>query len=183
MTGPLLEQVKARWRKLSLRFGRRESIFWALLATFALALAVPGGIFSWRLIADESASVEQAFAAELKRKTELFALTVTEPLWNFDKAAAERLAETFLRDERVVGLQVRDASLGEFLRIERQASRSRQIHRLEAEVTRNGKRIGRIEVAVDDGADFAVVEELRVWLRYRSEKYFGDHRTPPKGRK
>jgi len=26
-----------------------------------------------------------------------------------------------------------------------------------------------------------VPQELRVWLRYRSEKYFGDHRTPPKG--
>ena len=25
-----------------------------------------------------------------------------------------------------------------------------------------------------------VPQELRVWLRYRSEKYFGDHRTPPK---
>jgi hypothetical protein len=25
-----------------------------------------------------------------------------------------------------------------------------------------------------------VPQELRVWLRYRSEKYFGPHRTPPK---
>ena len=25
-----------------------------------------------------------------------------------------------------------------------------------------------------------VPQALRVWLRYRSEKYFGDHRTPPK---
>ncbi len=24
-----------------------------------------------------------------------------------------------------------------------------------------------------------VPQELRVWLRYRSEKYFGDHRTKP----
>ncbi len=24
-----------------------------------------------------------------------------------------------------------------------------------------------------------VPQELRTWLRYRSEKYFGDHRTPP----
>ena len=24
-----------------------------------------------------------------------------------------------------------------------------------------------------------VPQELRVWLRYRSEKYFGAHRTPP----
>ncbi len=24
-----------------------------------------------------------------------------------------------------------------------------------------------------------VPQALRVWLRYRSEKYFGDHRTPP----
>ncbi len=24
-----------------------------------------------------------------------------------------------------------------------------------------------------------VPQSLRVWLRYRSEKYFGDHRTPP----
>jgi len=24
-----------------------------------------------------------------------------------------------------------------------------------------------------------VPQELRVWLRYRSEKYFGQHRTPP----
>jgi hypothetical protein len=28
-----------------------------------------------------------------------------------------------------------------------------------------------------------VPQELRVWLRYRSEKYFGDHRTPPGGGK
>jgi hypothetical protein len=26
-----------------------------------------------------------------------------------------------------------------------------------------------------------VPQVLRVWLRYRSEKYFGDHRTPPGG--
>ncbi len=26
-----------------------------------------------------------------------------------------------------------------------------------------------------------VPQELRVWLRYRSEQYFGAHRTPPKG--
>lgn len=24
-----------------------------------------------------------------------------------------------------------------------------------------------------------IPQELRVWLRYRSEKYFGPHRTPP----
>jgi hypothetical protein len=28
-----------------------------------------------------------------------------------------------------------------------------------------------------------VPQVLRVWLRYRSEKYFGDDRTPPGGRK
>ena len=27
-----------------------------------------------------------------------------------------------------------------------------------------------------------VPQELRVWLRYRSEKYFGEHRTPPGSR-
>lgn len=27
-----------------------------------------------------------------------------------------------------------------------------------------------------------VPQSLRVWLRYRSEKYFGDHRTKPRGR-
>lgn len=27
-----------------------------------------------------------------------------------------------------------------------------------------------------------VPQELRVWLRYRSEKYFGEDRTPPRGR-
>ena len=27
-----------------------------------------------------------------------------------------------------------------------------------------------------------VPQVLRVWLRYRSEKYFGDDRTPPRGR-
>ena len=26
-----------------------------------------------------------------------------------------------------------------------------------------------------------IPEVLKVWLRYRSEKYFGDHRTPPGG--
>ncbi|MEM9006030.1 MAG: Precorrin-3B methylase [Cyanobacteria bacterium P01_F01_bin.86] len=28
-----------------------------------------------------------------------------------------------------------------------------------------------------------VPQVLRVWLRYRSEKYFGDHRTPPGGKR
>jgi hypothetical protein len=28
-----------------------------------------------------------------------------------------------------------------------------------------------------------VPQELRVWLRYRSEKYFGEGRTKPKGKK
>jgi hypothetical protein len=28
-----------------------------------------------------------------------------------------------------------------------------------------------------------VPQVLRVWLRYRSEKYFGEHRTPPGGGK
>ncbi len=28
-----------------------------------------------------------------------------------------------------------------------------------------------------------VPQVLRVWLRYRSEKYFGPHRTPPKKRR
>ncbi len=27
-----------------------------------------------------------------------------------------------------------------------------------------------------------VPQVLRVWLRYRSEKYFGEHRTPPSGK-
>ena len=28
-----------------------------------------------------------------------------------------------------------------------------------------------------------VPQALRVWLRYRSEKYFGDQRTPPRARR
>jgi precorrin-3B methylase len=27
-----------------------------------------------------------------------------------------------------------------------------------------------------------IPQVLRVWLRYRSEKYFGEHRSPPKGK-
>lgn len=33
---------------------------------------------------------------------------------------------------------------------------------------------------LDKAQKEAVPQVLRVWLRYRSEKYFGDHRTPPK---
>lgn len=28
-----------------------------------------------------------------------------------------------------------------------------------------------------------IPQELRVWLRYRSEKYFGAHRTPPRSKR
>jgi hypothetical protein len=28
-----------------------------------------------------------------------------------------------------------------------------------------------------------IPQELRVWLRYRSEKYFGEHQTPPKSKR
>ena len=28
-----------------------------------------------------------------------------------------------------------------------------------------------------------IPQQLRIWLRYRSEKYFGSHRTPPGGNK
>ncbi|MEL6814922.1 MAG: Precorrin-3B methylase [Cyanobacteria bacterium J06598_3] len=27
-----------------------------------------------------------------------------------------------------------------------------------------------------------IPQQLRIWLRYRSEKYFGAHQTPPKGK-
>jgi len=27
-----------------------------------------------------------------------------------------------------------------------------------------------------------IPQQLRIWLRYRSEKYFGPHRTPPQGK-
>ncbi|HCF29662.1 MAG TPA: Precorrin-3B methylase, partial [Cyanobacteria bacterium UBA11049] len=27
-----------------------------------------------------------------------------------------------------------------------------------------------------------IPQQLRVWLRYRSEKYFGSHRTPPQSK-
>ena len=27
-----------------------------------------------------------------------------------------------------------------------------------------------------------IPQQLRIWLRYRSEKYFGEHRTPPKNK-
>ncbi|MCF7675183.1 MAG: Precorrin-3B methylase [Akkermansiaceae bacterium] len=32
---------------------------------------------------------------------------------------------------------------------------------------------------LDEAAKEQVPQVLRVWLRYRSEKYFGAHRTPP----
>ncbi|MEM7386817.1 MAG: Precorrin-3B methylase, partial [Verrucomicrobiota bacterium] len=35
---------------------------------------------------------------------------------------------------------------------------------------------------LDAGQKEKVPQELRVWLRYRSEKYFGKGRTPPKKR-
>ena len=28
-----------------------------------------------------------------------------------------------------------------------------------------------------------IPQQLRIWLRYRSEKYFGEHRTPPKSKR
>lgn len=33
--------------------------------------------------------------------------------------------------------------------------------------------------SLSDAQRDKVPQELRVWLRYRSEKYFGDHRTAP----
>ncbi|WP_009963935.1 hypothetical protein [Verrucomicrobium spinosum] len=33
---------------------------------------------------------------------------------------------------------------------------------------------------LSDAEKEKIPQELRVWLRYRSEKYFGDGRTPPK---
>jgi hypothetical protein len=35
--------------------------------------------------------------------------------------------------------------------------------------------------SLDEAQREEVPQVLRVWLRYRSEKYFGDHRTPPGG--
>ena len=35
---------------------------------------------------------------------------------------------------------------------------------------------------LDEAGKDKVPQELRVWLRYRSEKYFGEGRTPPGGK-
>jgi len=37
--------------------------------------------------------------------------------------------------------------------------------------------------SLSDAEREKVPQVLRVWLRYRSEQYFGDDRTPPGGRK
>jgi len=34
---------------------------------------------------------------------------------------------------------------------------------------------------LDEAQKDQIPQVLRVWLRYRSEKYFGEHRTPPGG--
>lgn len=165
MSRPVLEQVANSWRRLSLKFGRRESIFWALLTSITLALAVPGGILSWRLIVAETKRVERAFADELQRKTELFSLTIAEPLWNYDRIAADSLVAALLRDPRITGLDVRDSRLGEFLSVKRTAAAPRRTFRLESDVVRNQKIIGQVVVTMDDGADYAAIDELRDWLR------------------
>lgn len=54
---------------------------------------------------------------------------------------------------------------------------------------RNGPCRGEREKAMalyetlDEAQREQVPQVLRVWLRYRSEKYFGGHRTPPGGGK
>lgn len=40
----------------------------------------------------------------------------------------------------------------------------------------------RLYESLDDAGREKVPQTLRVWLRYRSEKYFGEGRTPPGGR-
>jgi hypothetical protein len=40
------------------------------------------------------------------------------------------------------------------------------------------KALALYETLTDSEKD-RIPQELRVWLRYRSEKYFGPHRTPP----
>jgi isopropylmalate/homocitrate/citramalate synthase len=37
----------------------------------------------------------------------------------------------------------------------------------------------KLYLSLSEAAREKVPQVLRVWLRYRSEKYFGDHRTPP----
>ena len=67
----------------------------------------------------------------------------------------------------------------------KETSRRIRLARTHWDANRNGiarlerERALKLYNRLSDPEKEQIPQVLRVWLRYRSEKYFGDHRTPP----
>jgi signal transduction histidine kinase/CheY-like chemotaxis protein len=137
----------------------------SIVLAVVLGLVLPVTIASFFTLRHREEALTQQLQSDHQRLTEILALGVQEALWNLDKDAAQRLLDSLIRDERVVGLLVRDKNLGIFLANDYPARRRGRQFKLERDIQHNYRTIGYASVEIDSGPlDDAIAGDRLVFL-------------------
>ena len=94
-------------------------------------------------------TVDTLFRSEMGRRADTIASGMRDPIWNLIPASGMTLAESILKDDHVVGLEVFSEAQGEFLKAGEIGTRRPGISTLKRDVTFDGNKIGSVVLYVD----------------------------------
>lgn len=116
---------------------------------------------TWYTVRLQQASLEAGFAYEFDRLADVLANGMSDPIWNLIPDSGAPLADSLMRDERVLSIEVISLAQGRFLlrSADERMGRARQQTLLTRDVMRDSIRIGTVAVLVDRSAMSAALAE------------------------
>lgn len=139
-----------------MRFTLRAAIILAVL----FGLLLPATINGYFGMQAELRNLNQQFAHEHRRLTELLALGMQDPLWNLSPDAGQPLIDSMMNDPRIVRITVVDNSGGgdTFLTANHPERRSHSLSSDTEPVIREGQQIGKVTLEMDNGPGIQALE-------------------------
>lgn len=123
----------------------------AIIIAILCGLLLPAVLMGYVNLNQSLKSAREAQHNDQLRFLEVLVLGIREPLWNMAPDAGRPLIDSIMGDERVVRINVNDATLGNFLHANRPDRRIGQLRQLSRTVYKQGAMIGVVTLEMDDG--------------------------------
>ncbi len=123
---------------------------WAVLITLAVGLLLPGAMLMFYNLQQTRTVVMDTLRADLKRNTQVLALSLVEPIWQVSPDLGQPMIDAQMEDERFVSIVVTEAN--NTRPIAQSAQRPNPKPELalshELPIEREGREIGRVKVTM-----------------------------------
>ena len=137
----------------------------ALITALLIGLLLPASINGYFSLNRQLDKAETDLRTDHARIADVLALGMQEPLWNLSPESGRPLLQSFMSDERVVRINVNDATLGPFLNADRPDRVTGTLYKLSRIVSKQGNNIGTVTVELDDGHVVAQIHaNQRIYL-------------------